>query len=76
MSRGLPVWPENATLPTAVATGRSSAYWGDEGRDDGSQGAGTMSCLDAETLKALARLFLSKLQVSVEVGGRLVRMRG
>lgn len=63
MSRDLPVWPENAPLPPSVATGGSTACW----RDGGKDGGGTTPCLDAETLKALSRLFLSKLQVSVEV---------
>lgn len=67
-NRGLPVWPESAPLPTAVTTDRSNVCCGDEGRGGGGQGVGNASCLDAETLKALSRLFLSKLQVSVEVG--------
>ena len=67
-NRGLPVWPESAPLPTAMTTDGSNACGGDEGRGGGGQGAGTASCLDAETLKAISRLFLSKLQVSVEVG--------
>lgn len=62
--RRLPTWPENVSLPAVdVSRGRGMR---DEG--DGKDGRWTGSLLDAATAKAVARLFLSKLQVSVEVG--------
>lgn len=68
---GLELWPESAALPSTSPVNAPS------GADDGSSGDGrrrgvsASGCIDADTLRAVARLFLSKLQISVEVGALL-----
>ena len=69
MSAVLPLWPENVPLPIARAgagggLGEGEGWKGEEGRLDARY-------LDVEVLKAVSRLFLAKLQVSVEVGDAL-----
>lgn len=64
---GLALWPESSIVPSAVpAELARDAVDGIEAGERRSGGEATCS-MDAETLKAVARLFLSKLQVSVEV---------
>eukprot|EP00752_Nemacystus_decipiens_P013317 g11795.t2 len=59
---GLALWPESSILPpSAPAEDGGGAIDGD-GRSVG----GAPRFMDADTLKAVARLFLSKLQISVE----------
>lgn len=64
---GLMLWPESTKLPTAAGMEPTSTTgdgiesgWGRR-MDSNSHG------MDGEVLKAVARLFLSKLQISVEV---------
>ena len=66
LKRGqLALWPESSILPPAA-----SAPGDPGGTVAGSEGWGVSEAprfVDAETLKAVARLFLSKLKISVEV---------
>lgn len=64
---GLPVWPENAPLPTEPIAGRRRGNEFDRG-GYGAEGGNRAGALGSEVLKAVSRLFLSKLQVAVEVG--------
>lgn len=57
--RKLPPWPEDRQLPTRIAPGEGGRLIGGS--------LSTRELLDTATAKAVARLFLSKLQVSVEV---------
>lgn len=65
---GLALWPESTKLPSAA--GAETTRTAGDGVEMIGRGRGSGSnscCMDAEVLKSVARLFLSKLQISVEV---------
>ncbi|CAM9881862.1 unnamed protein product, partial [Ectocarpus fasciculatus] len=67
MSGNLALWPEFTIVPKPAGGGRPPREGGDVVyNEEERKGEGATSCIDAEVLKAVARLLLSKLQISVE----------
>ncbi|CAB1119923.1 unnamed protein product [Ectocarpus sp. CCAP 1310/34] len=62
----LALWPEFTIVPHIAGVGRPPREGGDIACSEERPWEGTNSCIDAEVLKAVARLLLSKLQISVE----------
>lgn len=67
MNGKLALWPEFTIVPKPSGAGGPPREGGDIAYSEERRGEGTTSCIDAEVLKAVARLLLSKLQISVEV---------
>lgn len=68
VGRGLPIWPEALPLPAAAPADNCGGACEPTGRAERGKGVRSACYLDIEVLKAVSRLFLSKLQVAVEVG--------
>ncbi|CAM9614464.1 unnamed protein product, partial [Ectocarpus sp. 12 AP-2014] len=66
MREKLALWPEFTIVPHIAGVGRPPREGGDIAYSEERPWEGTNSCIDAEVLKAVARLLLSKLQISVE----------
>ncbi|CAM9625963.1 unnamed protein product, partial [Ectocarpus sp. 6 AP-2014] len=66
MREKLAFWPEFTIVPHTAGVGRPPREGGDIAYSEERPWEGTTSCIDAEVLKAVARLLLSKLQISVE----------
>lgn len=67
MEADSPIWPESVPLPTTTRVDGIGSL-GEEQRPVRGKGIIEARWLDAEMLKAVLRLFLTKLQVPVEVG--------
>lgn len=67
MREKLALWPEFTIVPHIAGVGRPPREGGDIAYSEERPWEGTTSCIEAEVLKAVARLLLSKLQISVEV---------
>ncbi|CAM9962775.1 unnamed protein product, partial [Ectocarpus sp. 8 AP-2014] len=66
MREKLALWPEFTIVPHIAGVGRPPREGGDIAYGEERPWEGTTSCIDAEVLKAVARLLLSKLHISVE----------
>ncbi|CAM9388321.1 unnamed protein product, partial [Ectocarpus sp. 13 AM-2016] len=66
MKEKLALWPEFKIVPHIAGVGRPPREGGDIAYSEERPSGGTNSCSDAEVLKEVARLLLSKLQISVE----------